>query len=622
MVYRHKNKCLKPVMENKAYKNTFVEDAGTGFDLDPFPGILATLPVGIFLPSILANNPKKMKMKNPLLYLSASLMLAAAPAAAQYNIPENNIWAIEHKAGIDFNSGNPVALGTSILSSGAAASVSDANGDLLFYTSGDTVWNKQGEVMAGGAGLIAPYSTLFCPSGALILPRPEHPNQYYVFSLEYPATALFGDTLPARLFYSLVDMDQEGGNGAVLLKGQQLDSGLTTKMIGIPGEHCGTKALWLLVRANDTNQFKAYEISPEGISQTPVTSHAGHLSGFLALMDGQIVVSPQGNRIAAASHVALPEGLGLEVYDFDPATGVVSNAITLDTGRRNYGVAFSPDGTKLYATSKDTDLSALTLFQYDLNAVNIPQSRTAVGALRNPGGSYFSPLRLGPNGKIYGFGGNGNFRNELEGYAPLVGADSLFCINAPDLAAPACDLELNIMGFLPGTGASYSLGNPYVRAATIGGIDVVIRIDEFTLSTTGSYTSYQWLKEGQVLPGATDSTLEVTENGFYAVVVTNAQGCTDTSEAYEVTNVGVGIDAVRGLADQIAIYPNPAREIVYIQSPVAVQVRLQQVSGQTILHRENAGSLNLSGLPAGMYFLRISDPQGRHLKTEKLILKD
>lgn len=566
-----------------------------------------------------------MKMKKALLYLSLPLVFGALPAAGQYQLPENNIWALEHKAGIDFTSGNPVAIETSILSSGAAASVCDGDGELLFYTSGDTVWNKSGEVMLNGAGLIAPYTTLFSPAGALILPRPEHPEHYYVFSLEYPRQAIFGDTIQSRLFYSLVDMNLDNGNGGVVdsVKGRQLDSALSAKMIGIPGEHCGTGGLWLLVHTNDTNQFKAYEITAEGISADPVLSYAGHLTGFLSMMDGQMVVSPQGNRIAAASHVSIPEGLGLEVYDFDPATGEVSNAITLDTNRRNYGVAFSPDGSKVYATSKENDREALTLYQYDLDAANSPQSRTAIGALRSPGGSYFSPLRLAPNGKIYGFGGDGNFSNDLgNGHAPLRGADSLFSINAPDLAGTACDLQLNIMGFIPGTGASYSLGATFVQAATPGHIDVVIRIDEFTLSTTASYASYQWLKEGEILPGATDSALVVTENGFYAVVVTNEQGCTDTSEAYEVTNVGVGIDAVRGLAEQIAIYPNPAQGIVYIESPVAVQVRLQQVSGQTVLHRENARSLNLSGLPAGMYFLSISDHQGRHLKTEKLILKD
>src|SRR5690606_8678705 len=80
-------------------------------------------------PSILVNYPKKMKMKKALLYLSLPLVFGALPAAGQYQLPENNIWALEHKAGIDFTSGNPVAIETSILSSGAAASVCDGDGE-------------------------------------------------------------------------------------------------------------------------------------------------------------------------------------------------------------------------------------------------------------------------------------------------------------------------------------------------------------------------------------------------------------------------------------------------------------------------------------------------------------
>src|SRR5690606_18466643 len=40
----------------------------------------------------------------------------------------------------------------------------------------------------------------------------------------------------------------------------------------------------------------------------------------------------------------------------------------------------------------------------------------------------------------------------------------------------------------------------------------IIRVDGFTLSLTQTYATYQWLKDSVLMPGETNSTLQVTEN--------------------------------------------------------------------------------------------------------------
>lgn len=47
---------------------------------------------------------------------------------------ENNVWCFGRRAGIDFNNGNPVFFEHSMNISEASVSVSDAAGNLLFYT--------------------------------------------------------------------------------------------------------------------------------------------------------------------------------------------------------------------------------------------------------------------------------------------------------------------------------------------------------------------------------------------------------------------------------------------------------------------------------------------------------
>ena len=55
---------------------------------------------------------------------------------------EYNQWRFGYGSGLDFNSGFPIVVESSIQSSESAASVSDCSGQLLFYTDGETVWSS------------------------------------------------------------------------------------------------------------------------------------------------------------------------------------------------------------------------------------------------------------------------------------------------------------------------------------------------------------------------------------------------------------------------------------------------------------------------------------------------
>jgi hypothetical protein len=109
----------------------------------------------------------------------------------------------------------------------------------------------------------------------------------------------------------------------------------------------------------------------------------------------------------------------------------------------------------------------------------------------------------------------------------------------------------------------------------------------------------------------------VSENGSYTVVVSDGD-CTDTSSIYHVTNV-TGIDDMQGLASQINVYPNPAKDLVYIYAPFTVNVQLAGIEGRVIRTVKGAKQISMSDLAAGVYLLRITDKDGTVLKVEKLI---
>lgn len=150
-------------------------------------------------------------------------------------------------------------------------------------------------------------------------------------------------------------------------------------------------------------------------------------------------------------------------------------------------------------------------------------------------------------------------------------------------------------------------------------LEPVITIEVDTLSTTESYSTYQWYKNDTLIPGATNRKYTITENADYQVVVTNENGCTGTSETYIVTNHGVSIDDINKLGEQINIYPNPIENILYINSPVGINAILTSLDGRTIVMQQNAKQLILKNLSAGVYFLRLSDSEGRLIKVEKIV---
>lgn len=144
----------------------------------------------------------------------------------------------------------------------------------------------------------------------------------------------------------------------------------------------------------------------------------------------------------------------------------------------------------------------------------------------------------------------------------------------------------------------------------------VITVNGFLLGVAGTYSSYQWYKDGSIIAGETNSTYMATSNGQYRVLVTNNDGCTDTSDVYAVTNVGV---ANIEIARQINIYPNPANKVVYVKSPVPVDVQITDMAGRLIRGQSNATSLPVTELARGIYLIKIVDKNGTLVKVEKIV---
>ncbi len=253
-------------------------------------------------------------------------------------INRTNHWYFGEGIGLDFSSGTPVLDTSSPMSQREACAVmSDTAGNLLFYTDGDTVWNKNHTMLTNGFGVGCESST----NGAVIVPKPGNDALYYLFTVD-----CWENSGSHGLRYTLVDVTANNDSGGLFEKNVQLYSP-SSEQLSVT-RHCNGIDYWVVAHAYSANMFYAYLITSNGIDTAPVISyHGGDTLPVSKPIgnSGSMCISPNGEKLCFVS-----SWLGTKLFDFDPSTGQITNMITLTETRYEYGCAFSPDNTKLYVS--------------------------------------------------------------------------------------------------------------------------------------------------------------------------------------------------------------------------------------------------------------------------------
>ncbi len=314
---------------------------------------------------------------------------------------EANMWYFGGKHALDFNSGAPVPVLNSAMDAHAcAASISDANGNLLFYTNSETIWDSSHQVMQNGAGLLGSISYV---QSTIIIPKPGNPNVYFVF---HSAPLGPPSWIYDELYYSEVDMTLNGGLGGVTSNKNILLSDKTFPFLTAT-KHANGIDFWLITYGFDnglTNVYRSFLISASGVSTAPVTSVNGSWP-----QNGIIKVCPKGNKVALSGGMTqYPSTASMLVMDFDDQYGTLFNPevyplVNTGGGGGIGGIEFSPCGDLLYYAALDTVTSggpqASGLFQMDLSLGSPTAIANSITLISNP--SYSFLLQLGPDRKIY-----------------------------------------------------------------------------------------------------------------------------------------------------------------------------------------------------------------------------
>ncbi|MEO9501224.1 T9SS type B sorting domain-containing protein [Nonlabens ulvanivorans] len=468
------------------------------------------------------------------------LLIIAVSQLSTAQLEASN-WYFGFNAGISFD---PVTGAVTPVTNGqlntfeGCASISDSNGNLLFYTDGITVFDSTHMIMQNGQGLLGnPSST----QSAIIIPKPQDPNLYYIFTVDTNA----GGGQDSGLHWYEVDMTLNAGQGAVttsLSNPNNLISTCSEKITAI--NHATNDEILLTTLASFngvTTTFDTYytfTISSTGVNPTPLLST---VPSTVSDRRGNLKISPDGQYMVSCNMTSASF-----LYDYDQSTGAVSNERQLQfTGGndRGYGVEFSPDSSLLYVTasndtnSNDPAAHSSTLFQFDMTSPN-PASSTVVIDTR---AGYRGSLQLGIDKKIY--------RALSDTYND--GRSFLGVINNPNVAGQGCNY---IHDAIPLAGRLSAQGLPPFIQSFFALIDVeftclgdntTFEFDSDTPPTLvnwdfgdGTNSSIESPTHVYAAPGVYNVVLTLTINGSVRTYRKSVQ-IFDTPIANAATNVNV-----------------------------------------------------------------------------------
>lgn len=330
----------------------------------------------------------------PLSFLSVFALFIFGLSFAQN---DTNNWYFGNKAGLNFGNGETTILNDGMMSTPAGcASISDDEEQLLFYTNGQTVWNKNHQVMENGEGLSGEIQGI---QSAIIIPKPGDKFTFFIFYTR-DVVQTSPSYVVSGIYYSEIKINEQNVLGYVTAnKNVRIaETQSTTRLAAIHHPESNsirvvtiTKPIveFPIVVADDEYVFRVFNVTEDGINAAPIIRQIN--TGIDKL--GAMKISPDGNYLAFADRA------NQKIYFFTYNNDAVTFApfFTLPTVPAfglfidPYGIEFSQDSKMFYYSGGN-------------NVVQFPF--TTIGGA-NPAESYIIPvlnvgsIQLARDGKIY-----------------------------------------------------------------------------------------------------------------------------------------------------------------------------------------------------------------------------
>ena len=307
-------------------------------------------------------------------------------------------------AGLDFSNGEPntCSFNSSFSFWGLSNSISDKEGNLLFYSDGIQLSDRSHNIIENSVDFNTGefvqtfgYDSQGASQGLITIPSKMNDSLFYLFHTPIQRVGEERTTLPTSLLMSQVKILPTGKLN-MIQKGFSIvqDTLLNFTMQAHPHEN--GEDWWIIVFEYNSNQY--YKVLLKGDGTIEVEKE--ELETKVERSRFQTSFSPNGQYFALTSWEALESYL----WNFNDSNGSLTNPIkikptSIDSLDIPMGCAFSPNSRFLYISSYRY------MRQYDLCQDDINRSYSLVGEWD---GMYtwiypfsFARMMLAPNGKIY-----------------------------------------------------------------------------------------------------------------------------------------------------------------------------------------------------------------------------
>lgn len=396
------------------------------------------------------------------------------------------------------------------------ASICDADGNLLFYTNGCAVLNRNAAVMPNGDSLnydiwMDVFNWDDCRLGypgtqnIIILTNPGNANLFYILHkpMIYNGSGQ-EDGIPLQ--YTVVDMSLDGGLGAVIEKNVDFYTGkncLSSYLTSI--RHANGIDWWVIQPIVEDSIFLTYLITENGIERKADQNTHQYFNFFRSSASGTARFSPDGTKYALYNFYDQ-----LHIYDFDRSTGMLSNHQKIEIYNeedidvddiRFSSVEWSPNSRFIYTASY------YRLHQVDTWEGDIQQGVRLIDTYnwtQNPFSTNFFLMAQGPDCRIY--------------MCPTNGTNSYHLINHPDELGVDCDFVQNGIVLPVASGAASFPNFPRFR------VDEEEKCDPTIVSVFGNAVYYR--RDLEVYPNPSLGVFQVKlpEARMDKMVVTDLYG--------------------------------------------------------------------------------------------------
>ena len=309
------------------------------------------------------------------------------PYSVGYNHSNYN-WFFGNHAGINFTpiitGGTPTNNPSQLVSQEGCSTISSKEGELLFFTDGNTVYNRNNQVMKNGNNLSS--SGTSTQSSIII---PQNNQKYFIFTTDFEGN-------PNGFEYSCVDMSLESGLGEVTIKNNKLiNNSISEKVTSFQTPVNYGSKYSVITHSSGDSKFYVYMLDSNGLN-TGFTVSTGYTYNSSR---GYMKTSLDGKKIISLLYDEnVIQILDIDNYFFslNPLQNeILLTGITFDNGP--YGLEYSSDSSKFYVS----DGASEKIIQFDLSYSSSTEMINNMIEVASVSGSSLGALQMGPDNKIY-----------------------------------------------------------------------------------------------------------------------------------------------------------------------------------------------------------------------------